>query len=135
VILCCGVYDVRRLVPESSTGKLFVDAAMWSYSGNRRYRDDGTFLAAMSVPDQLSASFPPAFVTVGNADPLRSQSQHLIERLEALGVAVERLLYPADHVPPLSHEYQFNVELEEARAALGAIVAFVRRRAGSGPGD
>jgi acetyl esterase/lipase len=134
-ILCCGVYDVRRLLPDSSTGKLFVDAAMWSYSGRRRYRDDETFLATMSVPDQLSASFPPSFVTVGNADPLRSQSEHLIRRLDELGVDVERLLYPADHVPALSHEYQFNLELEDARAALDAIAAFVRRIAGSRPDD
>ena len=33
VVLCCGVYDVRRLVPTSSTGRLFVDAAMWSLLG------------------------------------------------------------------------------------------------------
>jgi acetyl esterase len=130
VILCCGVYDVRRLVPDSSTGKLFVDAAMWSYSGSRRYRDDDAFLSAMSVPDHVSASFPPAFVTVGNVDPLRSQSEQLIRRLEEVGVHVERLLYPADHAPALSHEYQFDLELEDARAALDDIAAFVRRIAG-----
>jgi acetyl esterase/lipase len=133
VILCCGVYDVRLLVPRSSAGKLFVDAALWSYSGNRRYRDDEAFLSAMSVPDHLSASFPPTFVTVGNVDPLQSQSQHLVEQLEQLGVEFEQLLYPADHTPPLSHEYQFDLELEDAGAALEAISTFAHRRAASGP--
>jgi acetyl esterase/lipase len=131
VVLCCGMYDVRRLVPESRTGTLFVDAALWSYAGKRHFRENETFLAAMSVLDHVTASFPPAFVTVGNADPLRSQSEQLVLRLEDLGVEVEPLLYPAGHVPALPHEYQFDLDLGDARAALDAISAFVRRIAGS----
>ncbi|MCC5952022.1 MAG: alpha/beta hydrolase [Acidimicrobiia bacterium] len=127
VVLCCGVYDVRTLVAASNTVELFVDAAMWAYSGVRHYRDDETFLSAMSVPDHLSDSFPPAFVTVGNVDPLLAQSQRLVERFEELGVPVECLLYPPDHTPALSHEYQFDLELDDARAALEAIVRFIDR--------
>lgn len=127
VILCCGVYDVRSLDPTSSIGRLFVDAAMWSYSGARRYRDDEAFLSAMSVPDHLTASFPAAFVTVGNVDPLLAQSQHLVDRLEEVGAASDTLFFPPEHTPPLSHEYQFDLELEDARRALDAIAAFIRR--------
>ena len=66
-------------------------------------------------------------MTVGNADPLLSQSQDLIARLEELGVEVDSPLPPPDHIPPLAHEHQFDVELEGARGALDAIGAFVRR--------
>ena len=66
-------------------------------------------------------------MTVGDADPLLSQSQDLIARLEELGVEVDSLRPPPDHIPPLAHEYQFDVELDGARGALDAIGAFVRR--------
>jgi hypothetical protein len=63
---------------------------MWAYSGTRRFLDDSVF-ASWSVTDNLSTAFPPALITVGNADPLRPHSDLLVEKLRAQGVEPETL--------------------------------------------
>jgi acetyl esterase/lipase len=75
----------------------------------------------------VRASFPPTFLTVGNADPLRPHSEALATSLVEQGVEVDTLFYPAAHEPALGHEYQFDLDLEDARTALTRIVAFLRR--------
>jgi hypothetical protein len=41
------------------------------------------------------------------------------------GVAVDTLFFPADHSPPLPHEYQFNLEEAAGREALERLTAFL----------
>lgn len=60
------------------------------YSGKRRFLDDPVF-ATSSVSDHLAPAFPPAFIAVGNADPLRPHSELLVERLRAQGIEPETL--------------------------------------------
>jgi acetyl esterase/lipase len=71
------------------------------------------------------AAFPPAFISVGNADPLAPQSRALAEALEAVGVEVDTLFFPDDHSPPLAHEYQLLLSTQEGRLALDRSVAFL----------
>jgi acetyl esterase/lipase len=122
VVLACGPFDLRLL---DDTG--VVRAVGWAYSGRRRYLDDPLF-ATMSVADHLSPAFPPALVTVGNADPLRPHSELLVERLRALGVEPETLFFPADHAPPLGHEYQFDLDSDAGGLFLARMLAFLDRR-------
>src|SRR5690606_23112788 len=71
--------------------------------------------------------FPPTFISAGNADPLLPQSQALAERLTALGVAVDRLFFPANYEPELPHEYQFDLETPASRLALARSLEFLAR--------
>ncbi len=43
------------------------------------------------------------------------------------GVDIETLFYPEEHDPPLPHEYQFELHLEDARIAFTRLVAFFER--------
>ncbi len=79
----------------------------------------------MSVVPHVTPAFPPAFVTVGNADPLRPHSELLVEKLRASGVEVETLFFPSDHDPPLGHEYQFALDTSEGRLFLERMLAFL----------
>jgi acetyl esterase len=126
-VLCCGIFDLTSV---GLTGPFapFTDAVGWAYSGHRRYRDDEAFMSAMAVTEAVGPSFPPAFVTAGNADPLLPQSMALAERLTNVGAPVETLFYPPDHRPALGHEYQFEPGLPEGRDALARIAAFVVAR-------
>lgn len=126
VALCCGVFDLGQ-ISDSSPLKDVLVACGWAYSGTRRFRTDERFMGSMSVARHVTAAFPPTFVTVGNADPLRSQSLALAATLEAAGVDVETLFYPADHEPPLPHEYQFDLDLTDGRVALERLLAFFAR--------
>ncbi len=127
VALCCGPYD-PSLANDSSPFEGFLTAVLWSYSGTRDWRRNRYF-ATSAVSDHITHAFPPAFVTVGNADPLAAHSYRLVAALGERGVEVDALFYPPDHRPPLVHEYQFHLDGEDAQQALSRIVAFCERHA------
>lgn len=123
VLLFCGPYDVGTVDLDGSFGG-FMRTVLWAYSGTRSFADDPVFATA-SVPRYVTASFPPAFISAGNADPLLPQSRAFAETLAGLGVRVETLFFPADHRPPLGHEYQFDLDGAAGREALERAVRFV----------
>jgi acetyl esterase/lipase len=126
VALCCGIYDFAGPA-ESGSFERFITTVGWSYSGTRAFREDQRFIASVSVARHVTGDFPPTFLTVGNADPLAPQSAALAEALCAAGVDVETLFHPAGHQPPLGHEYQFDLGLDDGRAALERLTGFLER--------
>jgi acetyl esterase len=72
----------------------------------------------MSVMPHLTGDFPSSFISAGNADPLAPQSIALATALEGKGTQVRTLFFPADHVPPLGHEYQFDLSGAAGQSAL-----------------
>jgi hypothetical protein len=65
-VLCCGPYDLALARPDGPFGDL-LNAVLWSYSGNRAWATSRDF-APWSVVRSVTPSFPPSFLTVGNAD-------------------------------------------------------------------
>ena len=128
LLLFCGPYNMR-LDGHRGLFRAFMRTVLWAYSGTRSFEDDPRFAAA-SVIDHVTADFPPAFISAGNADPLLPDSKALAEQLEGLGVTVQALFFPDEQVPPLPHEYQFNLDTEAGQIALQQAVAFVREQAG-----
>jgi len=128
VVLACGPYDLELARSAGSpTGRRLIDAVLWAYGGTRN-PDSNPAFSAWSVTDHLTTAFPPALITVGNADPLRAHSELLAERLIAQGVEVDTLFFRPEHEPPLGHEYQFDLDLVDARAFLDRLAAFLARR-------
>jgi acetyl esterase len=112
-ILHCGVYDLD-LGPHNH----FMRTASWSYSGRKDAQ-----LAEISVARYVTADFPPAFISAGNADPLLPHSQALAKAL----AKVDALFFAADYEPALPHEYQFNLDTEAGRLALERTLSFLLR--------
>jgi acetyl esterase/lipase len=132
VVLACGPYDLGVLAASTTpTGARLVHAVLWAYSGKRRFRDDEAF-ATFSVIDHLTPAFPPALVTVGNADPLEAHSEALVGRLVTGGAQPETVFFPADHEPPLGHEYQFALDTDAGQLFLGRLLDFLNQRLPSG---
>lgn len=127
VVLCCGAYELTLRGSRTASGRRFTNASLTRYAGTSRYADDPTFALA-SVRRYVTESFPPAFVTAGNADPLLPESEALAEALRDKGVAVETLFFPPEHEPPSGHEYQFDLDTEAGRLALERIAAFLCER-------
>jgi acetyl esterase/lipase len=131
LVLACGPYDLALAREASSpAGHRFVEIVLWAYSGTRRYLDDPAF-APWSVTDYVTHAYPPALLTVGNADPLRQHSERLAERLRAAGVESKTVFYPDDHEPPLGHEYQFDLDTAAGQRFLERLLAFLRLRLGA----
>jgi acetyl esterase len=125
LVLFCGPHD-GRIMASQVTSSWFLRTVMWSYFGS--VTPSETTVQAFSVVPHVSHSFPPAFISVGNGDPLAPQSIALADALRQQGVPVETLFYAASHKPPLAHEYQFNLSLPESREALRRTRAFLRER-------
>jgi acetyl esterase/lipase len=123
-LLYCGPHDARLVTTEGAFGG-FLETVFWSYFGERDFRKVPA-MAEFSVPAHVSPGFPPSFISVGNADPLRAHSEALATALEAKGVRVETLFFPDDYAPALGHEYQFDLDTEAGREALARSVAFLR---------
>jgi acetyl esterase/lipase len=131
VILFCGPYDLA-LMGGGGVAGLFSDIVGRAYAGRRDWRQDTGF-ARFTVTDDVTAAYPPAFVSAGNVDPLLPQSLAFAAALDTAGVSVETLFWPTDHAPALGHEYQFDLDRAEGRMALDRAVAFARRvMAGAG---
>jgi len=79
----------------------------------------------MSLHTHVTATYPPAFISVGNADPLAPQSAMFADAMRAQGVAVDPLFFPDDYTPALPHEYQFFLSTDAARLALDRSLAFL----------
>lgn len=116
-LLHCGVYDITRMGGGGGILGWFVQSTTWAYSGKRDWRTARGF-DTMSVAPNVTAAFPPAFISAGNADPLGPQSVAMADALEAKGVSVERLFFPANYQPPLGHEYQFDLDTDAGKLAL-----------------
>ena len=124
--LFCGPYDLRLFDYDGRLGPV-LRTAMRAFTG-RAGLDDNPAIDQASVLHHVSARFPPAFITVGNADPLLRHSQLLDQRLRDLGVPVDALYFPADRSPALGHEYQFNLDDPAGTEALERFLAFVHAR-------
>jgi acetyl esterase len=51
-----------------------------------------------------------------------------VEKLRSCGAQPETLFFHDHHLPALGHEYQFDLETEEAWRFLERMIAFLRRR-------
>ncbi|WP_258588258.1 alpha/beta hydrolase [Mesorhizobium sp. AR02] len=127
VALFCGVYDATMIAPEGPFAG-FIRTVMWSYLGTKQLKDDPR-VAEFSVNRHLTPRFPPAFVSVGNADPLAPQSTLIAAAIRAQGVEVDTLFFADDYSPALPHEYQFDLDRKAGKEAFGRLGAFLDRLA------
>jgi acetyl esterase len=128
-ILACGAYDLT--IPDYSdglVGRLQRDI-LWAYTGEKGFDTDPQ-IGYASIPQHVTPSFPPVFITAGNGDPLEPHSRSLAEALAEQGVAVDTLFFPADREPTVGHEYQFDLDQEPGQHALERITGFLAANTG-----
>lgn len=126
MLLYCGPYETDKINTEGDFGA-FMRTVLWSYSGDKNFVNNAYFKTA-SVLNFVTKDFPATFISVGNDDPLEAHSVALAEKLDSLGVEVERLFYPKGFAPKLPHEYQFNFEIDAAKLALDKSVNFIKAK-------
>jgi acetyl esterase len=122
VLLYCGPYDVRT--QNGRSPGWFAHAVLWSYMGRRDFRND-PLLPTLRVTHFVTPGFPKSFISVGDADPLATQSYELARALRLQGVEVDTLFFGQPEKPALPHEYQFDLRLPQARQALERSVGFL----------
>jgi acetyl esterase/lipase len=131
VVLNCGVYDLRAMKDVGGIVGWGFRTALWAYTGHRDWADTAAG-RQMSTIDDVTAAFPPTYISGGNGDGLTAtQSVPMAQRLTELGASVTTVFWDG-HQPPLNHEYQFHLDdpaarqaLERTRQFLSAITATV----------
>lgn len=124
-VLNCGVYDLAALATLDGIAGWGLKTSMWAYSGTKTWAEDSTG-ATMSTIDWVTEDFPTTYISGGNGDGLTwLQSIPMAQRLDALGVDVTTLFWPAPHEPQLPHEYQFHLDMPDAQTALQKTIDFL----------
>lgn len=121
VVLASGVVDL-------STADRFTGSARTNVVDYVGSTTDDALLRLASVTPHVTSSFPPTWVTSGNADLLSPQVKAFARVLRKNGVDVDEVFFAKDHKPLLIHEYQFLLGLGEAREALRSMVDFVEKQ-------
>lgn len=125
VMLYCGAYDMAQVNLSGASG-VFLKTVLWSYAGTKDFATDPAFAPA-SVLRFVTPAFPPAFISVGNADPLAPQSHAMAKALAEQKVEVDDLFFPKEYASALPHEYQFDLDGEAGRQALERSVRFLAK--------
>ena len=120
-----GLVDAPRF---GKTGSVFSD---WFYDimarcafGRADYATDESFAELSSVLENITASFPPSFVSDGNARTFTDQGKDLIAKLEGYGVP------NCGNFPPrsrarLTHTWELDTSTEEGRINFEKTLAFM----------
>ena len=128
IVLHCGVYEMDTLLHAKGVFGWGARASLWAYTG-RRDIDSNPILQQMSTLWSVTADFPATMITGGNQDPLTTlQSVPMADKLRSLGVNVTTVFWPADYVPRLPHEYQFQLDVEAGQITLQKTVDFLQAR-------
>lgn len=128
LILYCGPYDGETINLSGNYGS-FLKSILWAYLGEKDFTKAPLF-NTFSVINYVDSNFPPSFISVGNGDPLRVQSEALARKLAALNVKVDTLFFAPLYSPSLPHEYQFNLDTEAGKKALERSVQFLQNLIG-----
>ncbi|HEY0258415.1 MAG TPA: alpha/beta hydrolase [Lacisediminihabitans sp.] len=123
VVLFCGLYDLGTV---ADTGFPALRTYLWAYTGTRRWTDHPD-IDQLSVTEQVTARYPATFLTVGDADPFRSQARELASVLRKKAVPVTTLFWNGTGAG-LSHEYQFDFALPQANVAFERTLDFLAER-------
>ena len=128
VILNCGIYDVRGIPTAPGIGGWGFRIALWAYLGVKDWAHTRGG-EEMTTIDAVTADFPATWISGGDADPLTAtQSVPFAARLTELDVSVTSVFYDRDVPPKLPHEYQFHLDLADARSALTSTITFLDSR-------
>ncbi|MBE2227563.1 MAG: alpha/beta hydrolase [Ignavibacteria bacterium] len=125
VILYCGPYNSALVNFDGAMGG-FLKTVLWSYMGSKDFMNDPK-MGSFSVTNFVKGTFPKAYISVGNHDPLKPHSFELARKLSAAGVITDTLFFPEDYSPGLPHEYQFTLDNEAGMTALSRMVDFLKR--------
>ena len=129
LVLFCGIYDPIALDDSDRMFAAVLESAMWSVSRSRSWKTS-TACASMNVLDQVTAEFPPTFLSGGRQDPLyRRQTPPMAQRLTGLGVPLEEF-YPGDDAAPCYHEFQMRLGTPAGAEAFERVVSFLGNLAG-----
>ena len=115
--LNCGLYDLGQNAAAKRKG-IYLD-----YLGRELPAED----PRLQVLQNITSDFPPAFVTTGTHDFLRSCAQPMCQLLQEKGVAAAWKCYGTEDDKSVSHVFHVNILLPEAIGCNDDTAEFFRK--------
>ncbi len=119
-LLLCGLYNLDTV---RATAFPNIELFLSAYTGSEPFESFSN-LDELSTVQHVNANFPPAFITVGDADPFVSQSTELVEVLHENNVQVHSVFFEGTQ-KNLKHEYQYDLSTDDARETLEKTIDFL----------
>lgn len=123
LILFNGVYDFEKTADQKFP---FFKHFVWSYMGVKDYMNYDRIQEASPVHYVLN-SYPSSLITVGNTDPLRDQTELMIERFNEQDVEYESLMWD-DPSLDLNHDFMFDLNLKPSQEVYEKVCAFLKEK-------
>lgn len=126
VLLYCGPYNFQKMLKlDNRMARLFVSRIGWSYLGRRSWRK-APLLDTLVTADFVTGDFVPAYITDGNRFSFESHGRELAEKLRQAGVKVVERYFDSEQFGEVNHEYQMELNTENAMECLKDTVAFLK---------
>lgn len=120
VVLNCGVYDMAAL---ETVNFPFIRVSVWAYIGRRDWSNFPQ-INQLSTIYNVTAHYPPAFLTAGDADSFESQSVKFADVLRQHNVPVTTQFWHGSGTK-LPHDYQFQLNRPEAQETFKNTIQFL----------
>ncbi|MFC0234037.1 alpha/beta hydrolase [Vagococcus entomophilus] len=124
-LLYCGPYDIKYLTNvEGRLNRFFIGQLGWAYIGQKNWQQTQAARNA-SVSQQVTAGYPPTFLTDGNSGSFEKHAKRLEKNLKEKQVPVTTLFF--DGKKQISHEYQFKLRTTEAKECFSQTKTFLEK--------
>lgn len=122
LILYNGVYNFDTA---GGCGFPFFGKLVWSYTGVKNYTEYDR-IDELSTIKHISENYPSVFITVGDADPLETQTLEFIDELKNKNVHYQSLLW-TETKAGLWHDYIYEQNTDEGVKAYEKTVEFIEK--------
>lgn len=95
----------------------------WSYTGKKNYKTHSK-IDEISTVKHINENYPPTFITVGDKDPLESQSLEFAKILKEKGIDNTALFWTGTNVG-LNHDYIYELDTKEAQKSYEMVIDFL----------
>ncbi len=119
LFLLSGVYNMDTV---GNCHFPFLKKYLWAYTGEKHYLSYDR-IDELSTIRSVTSSYPPTFITVGDIDPLASQTEEMIEVLKKNHVEYVPMLWEKSY---LYHNYVYHLDTSEARKVYQSMIRFLK---------
>ncbi|TQS75600.1 alpha/beta hydrolase [Ornithinibacillus gellani] len=121
-----GPLDLQQMTTVQSSDpfmKFFTSTVARAFIGTKDWKESDEIKQA-SVKEYITTDFPPTYITDGNTFSFQDQGIAFAAELKYFGIPVQTLFFK-DLDKEISHEYQFNYQLTEAKESLKQTIHFI----------
>ncbi|KSU03120.1 putative lipase [Lactococcus lactis subsp. lactis] len=122
----CGPVNLEQIKQTKSSSnfmKFFVRTVAWSELGTKNWKSSPQLKQA-SLVNHLTSTFPPTYITDGNAYSFQDQGLAFRNKLMQLSIPVSGLFFDKSK-KEISHEYQFDYSKIEAKECYRQTLFFI----------